>query len=380
MRLDFLYFNAGAGHRAAATALKDVIERQQRPWRVNLVNLNDVLAPTDVFKRLTGIGLEDLYNALLKRGWTLGMKQMLPPMHAVIRMYHAQAVRLIEACWRANAPDMAVSLIPNFNRALLQALRRCHLAAPFVTILTDMADYPPHFWLERQPQYVIGGTERAVEQALAMGHPPDRVFGVSGMILRPGFYDVPPVDRAAERERLGLRPDAPVGLVMFGGQGAPAMLGIAKRLGRVPRPLQLILVCGHNERLAARLRSLRTGIPMHVEGFTKDIPRLMQIADFFVGKPGPGSISEAVAMGLPVVIERNAWTMPQERFNADWVREKGVGVVLRSFREIGDAVERMLAGDALEEYRRRAAAIQNRAVFEIPEILEEIARRAPLAG
>ena len=46
----------------------------------------------------------------------------------------------------------------------------------------------------------------------------------------------------------------------------------------------------------------------------------MWLSDFFIGKPGPGSISEAIQMKLPVIIERNSWTLPQERYNADWVR------------------------------------------------------------
>ena len=58
----------------------------------------------------------------------------------------------------------------------------------------------------------------------------------------------------------------------------------------------------------------------------------MSLADFFIGKPGPGSISEAVAMGLPVIVERNTWTLPQERYNADWVLERNAGLVLPNFR------------------------------------------------
>ena len=65
----------------------------------------------------------------------------------------------------------------------------------------------------------------------------------------------------------------------------------------------------------------------------------MQLADYFIGKPGPGSISEAVAMRLPVIVERNAWTLPQERYNAEWVREQGVGIVLTNFRGIARAVD-----------------------------------------
>ena len=95
----------------------------------------------------------------------------------------------------------------------------------------------------------------------------------------------------------------------------------------------------------------------------------MSLADFFIGKPGPGSISEAIEMGLPVIVERNAWTLPQERYNCDWVLERQAGLVLSSFRLIGPAVDELLEPANLESYRARVAAIRNRAVFEIPDML-----------
>jgi 1,2-diacylglycerol 3-beta-galactosyltransferase len=114
--------------------------------------------------------------------------------------------------------------------------------------------------------------------------------------------------------------------------------------------------------------------PMFVEGFTKEVPRYMQLADYFIGKPGPGSISEAVAMRLPVIVERNAWTLPQERYNADWVREMGVGIVLPNFRGIARAVEELLEPSAYQHFRDATVRLVNRAVFEIPDILERIAK------
>jgi hypothetical protein len=59
-------------------------------------------------------------------------------------------------------------------------MQRAMPGVPLVTILTDMADYPPHFWIERQPQYLICGTERAYRQALRAGPPPERVFSNLG--------------------------------------------------------------------------------------------------------------------------------------------------------------------------------------------------------
>lgn len=376
LTIDLIYFDAGGGHRSAATALSLAVERQGRPWRMRMVNLQDVLDRLDIFRKITGIRLQDLYNLLLTKGWTLGSAFLLPLMHAIIRLYHPAQVRLLSEHWRQTEPDMVVSLVPNFNRALFQSLEKWRPGVPFVTILTDFADYPPHFWIERQAQFLVCGTEKAVEQARAIGYPPERIYRASGMILQPRFYDAPEVDVGTERMRLGLQRDLPTGLVMFGGQGSTVMIEIFERLQRCPRDLQLILICGRNEKLAGRLRGAPGRLPRFVEGFTTEIPYYMRLSDFFIGKPGPGSISEALRMSLPVIVERSSFTLPQERYNAEWIREKDVGVVIPNFRGIADTVAWLLKPSRLAAFQARAAAIENRAVFEIPDMLAEILRKS----
>jgi 1,2-diacylglycerol 3-beta-galactosyltransferase len=102
----------------------------------------------------------------------------------------------------------------------------------------------------------------------------------------------------------------------------------------------------------------------------------MRAADFLIGKPGPGSIAEAMVRKLPVLIECNAWTLPQERYNAEWVAEKRVGIVLRSFREVVSGAQRMLDPAAMAEFRKNVGALENRAIFEIPEILDRLLRES----
>jgi hypothetical protein len=373
MKVDFIFFDAGGGHRAAANALRQVMERQGSPFEIRMVNLQEVLDAMDVFRKVTGLRLQDIYNLMLKKGWTLGSPQLMVGMHWVIRLFHPKAVRLLETFWRERRPDMVVSLVPNLDRALGESVARALPGVPFVTILTDIADYPPHFWMERQVQHFICGSAKAVEQALAMGHAEDKVHRVSGMILNPRFYEIAPLsaeDRAAARARLGFDPAKPVGLVLFGGEGSAVMREIARLLPQ----RQLLLICGNNGKLRDKLQSLPHPAPVYVEGFTQEVPRYMQIADYFIGKPGPGSISEAVAMRLPAIVERNAWTLPQERYNAEWVREMGVGIVLPNFRGIARAVEELLAPAAFQRFREATGRLENRAVFEIPGILERIAK------
>lgn len=379
-KVDFLYFEAGGGHRSAALALQGVIATQYPDWEVSLVNVQNVLDPIDVFRKVTGVRAEDVYNKMLAKGWTLESEYLLPLMHGVIRIYHRSQVKLFKKFWATRQPDLVVSLIPNLNRALFQSLQAIWPDVPYVTIMTDLADYPPHFWIERQPQYLICGTPRAAQQARETGIPPSLIFSVSGMILRPQFYQQPPVDVRAERIKLGLDPDTPTALIMFGGEGSNAMKTIAKRLGNTRKVnLQMILLCGNNKKVRRRLESLETRSRKFVEGFTQRVPYYMRLADFFIGKAGPGSISEAVCMGLPVIVERNAWTLPQEMYNTYWVEDQRVGKAVRNFRNIQPVVRRLLADGQLASMKVATGRVENRAVYEIPPILERLMELGPPA-
>ena len=373
--IEFIYIDAGGGHRAAATALAEVIAGERRPWDIRTHSVQDLFHSIDVVRKSTGIDFQDVYNIMLRRGWTLGTAQLVPVMHAAIRLFHSAEVRVLERHWAASRPDMVVSLIPHYNRAFKQALDRAWPGTPLVTILTDIADYPPHFWIERQEQYVICGSRRAVDQARSLGLAASHIFEVSGMILNPRFHRPPTVDRARELSRLGLDPGRPSGIVMFGGEGSMEMVRIAKVLNRSGLKTQLILLCGKHHTAARALRALAPRMPLHIEGFTREVPYFMSLGDYFIGKPGPGSISEALAMRLPVVVESNAWTLAHERYNAEWILEQGAGVVVSSFSKVADAVREILRPDRLAQYRARAAAVRNSAVFEVPEILAEIFAR-----
>jgi 1,2-diacylglycerol 3-beta-galactosyltransferase len=376
------------------------IAERHPDWHVEPVDLQKLLEPIDPVHRLTlkltgslkrwlvpvasrltlaPLQAQDIYNTALKRGATRGMGAILPILQSFIRRYAPQIEALLEQRWRqpeTRRPDLVVSVIPNFNGVMFGALRAFDPEIPYLTVMTDMVDCPPHFWMEDQDQYMICGTPKAFEQALASGYyAPEKIFQVSGMLLRDSFY-APSGPESLSRTALGFAPDRPTAIIMFGGNGsARATHTILSRFEKSRLGLQTIVMCGKNAKLAD---SLKGRANCHPVGFVSNVADYIRLADFLIGKPGPGSLSEAVHLGRPVIVEGNATTMPQERPNVRWVRENDVGIVVRSFaKEIAGAAERML--DELDRYKANIAANipDNRAVFEVADIIEDIATAAP---
>jgi Glycosyltransferase family 28 C-terminal domain len=377
-RLAVVYIDAGGGHRSTATALTDVLQQQRRPWSVELLNADDVLDPADPPFRIVGMRTNDFYNLMLRHGWTIGTTQLLPVIHGICRLLHPRQVRLLRVRWKELRPDLVISLIPHLNRALFESLRQEFPNTPFVTILTDLADYPPHFWIEPQPQHFICGTPPAVEQARTIAPNAEQVWPVSGMVIHRKFYEPNEIacqDRTMERRRLDLDPELPTGLVLFGGYGSRSMIRIARTLAASRARVQLILLCGRNDSLQRKLRSLDLPFPVHIQGFTDELPYYMSLSDFFIGKPGSGSISEALAMRLPLIVKSDVTTIVQERYNVKWIEEQGIGLALRRIRDLPRTIEMLLEPQRYNAMRARIQAMNNRAVFEVPEILEQILYR-----
>jgi hypothetical protein len=101
-RLTFVYFGAGGGHRSAATALAEVIEREGRPWDITLLNLQELLDEMDPIKKVTGARVQDTYNAILETGRTFGTAYLLRVFHVLVRLYHRPVVAALRRHWEEN--------------------------------------------------------------------------------------------------------------------------------------------------------------------------------------------------------------------------------------------------------------------------------------
>ncbi|NJL08957.1 MAG: hypothetical protein HC900_12485 [Methylacidiphilales bacterium] len=396
--IEILYFDAGGGHRSAMNALKEILDERYPAWHVKPVDLQKLLEPADPIHRITKkisrplhkflepiapniavapVQAQDIYNTALKRGVTLGLGAIQPILQIYIELNAARIETILQRHWRqpgTEKPNLVVSVVPNFNGVIFRALKAVYPDTPFVTIMTDMVDCPPHFWMEDQDQIIICGTKKALQQAKASRfYRPENIFEVSGMILRKTFYRKPGEIKLT-RQDLNLRDDIPTAMIMFGGNGTFASsIGIINQIEAAKLNLQMIVMCGHNKKLFASVRGRKGCRPV---GFVSNVADYMHLADVFIGKPGPGSVSEAIHMGCPVIVESNSDTMVQERPNVDWILEMGVGIAVKSFeKDIVESVRAMLHD--INKYKNNIDnnVPKNFAVFEIATILNQIISR-----
>ncbi|HLP87791.1 MAG TPA: glycosyltransferase [Nostocaceae cyanobacterium] len=386
--INFVVSNGGGGHIATYHALRAIIEQKQLPWKIDIFNVDtfiECLAQQtnliDIY-RLFGTTGDEVINKAQKQNWKFIQKLTMHLNKFLVKLNYSLGVRMTVEEWYKRQPDLIVSVVPLYNQVIWESLQKVKPETPVVTIMTDFADCPPGFWIEpKTGNYLICGTEKAVEQADYLGVSKERIIKTSGMVIHPKFYQpildeqtqaLCSTDRRSQRQNLGLDPDCLTGVVLFGGCGSKQMLDIAKWLEYFQHKLQLIFLCGRNEEVALMLRQQTSIQKKIVVTFTQNIPYYMYLSDFFIGKPGPASISEALAMKLPVIVECNSGTLPQEKYNADWIRQQQVGLVIPSFRQIQKAVEQFLNPEIFADYCKNVAEINNRAVFEIPEILQQI--------
>lgn len=376
-RHDVLLFfsDAGGGHRNACAALVAAAEESGAPLRLQMVGLNDVLARWDLLRTLTGRSTEETYNALLRRGGTRFFVPLLRALHGASALLHRplvkSAVRFLAARPR---PAAVVSVHPNFNRVLRDAVRQALPGVPFLVLLTDFADFPPHFWIEPGVDRVIAGSAHAVRQAQALGVPEGRITLTSGMVLHPRFHrGGGPGARSRVRAELGVPGDAFLVTVLFGGKGAAEMEPLSRALVESAPDWHVLAICGKNPALYERLAAIEaaSGGRLHRLGFTDRVADFMAASDALAAKPGPGVLAEAFQQRVPVIVTSNVCTIPQERYNARMVEEQGLGLVAHDWQDI-PATARRLAGDTAlrDAIRARLAALpENRAVYEALDVI-----------
>lgn len=348
----FLISDTGGGHRSASNAITAALDEIREPNRFEH-RIDDVAAHCSFPLTQLGWG----YSTALRYA---------PPVYGALyyatngRRRYKALVRFCEPLYRERLrdlflnyqPDVIVSVHPLLNHAALRARADAKMQhVPIITVITDLGKVHES-WLTPEADAVVVPAREVYERAISRGVLPSRLR-MLGQPIHPKFDDV--VGSKEElRAQLGLPQNAFVTLLMAGGEGGGKLMPTTLALAKAKLPMHLVVVCGRNETLRAKLEDLGQSLPtpMTVLGFTDKIPELMRAADLLVTKAGPGTLAEANAAQLPVVVYD--YVPGQERGNVEFVRHNGIGLVaIHSTAEVVRAVDRLVKNESLVAQMRR---------------------------
>jgi 1,2-diacylglycerol 3-beta-galactosyltransferase len=338
-RLLLLFSDTGGGHRSAAYAVAQALQDLYGGQiQLELVDALAEYAPWP-FNHLDGI-----YPYMVRlKGWPWGAGYRLSdgPQRAAL---------LTSGCWpwvrRAlsrlihdHPADVIVCFHPMLNHLILRTLTRTGAKTPLITQVIDLATAHA-FWFVPQVTLCLVPTEENRRRALARGLPTERVL-VTGLPVHPHFVETAQEDAHTIRRRLGLESDLPTVLLVGGAEGMGPLHCISAAATDSGVRAQLVIVTGRNERLRAKLSARTWPLPVRVEGFVHNMHEWMRAADLLVTKAGPSTVSEALVMGLPMVL---SGALPgQERPTVDYVVQAGAGVWAPTPRQVTSAVRELLA-------------------------------------
>lgn len=338
---------AGTGHIRAGEAVEEAIRARAPARRVEHVDVLE-LAP-DWVATAYGDGFEFL-AARAPEVWRRIYELSDGPDDGQTRLW-SMAARVLFRQFRRKLRDgpWGRCVCTHFLPGQLVAGR-----PGFPPLSMVITDYQLHrYWVQPGIDRYYVPTD-AMASALRSRLPGTPVHA-TGVPLRTGFRARPL--RGEARRELGLPRDRPVLLVLSGGMGLDVAERAEAALDAPVEDLLVVAICGRNRSARESLEAL--GVPdgrLRVHGYVRRMERFMAAADLILTKPGGLTVSEALAVGRPMLLTR---PIPgHEEGNAEEVSRAGAAVAVDGASEITRAVADLLGDPGrLEKLADRAAAL-----------------------
>ena len=358
----FLIADTGAGHRSAANAIRNAItfiaQKEQEEWLARQQTATEeqknTPAPSsyrieivDVFEEYSRFPLREavkLYGPAIRYNPKLYGRFF----HLSNKAKGVSAVQTVATPLIRNGlmrlitsvkPDVIVSIHPLLNHVTIRTLQDLDMHIPFITVVTDLVSLHYAWFAPGADAYIVP-TEFAKELYLKRGMNPECVH-VLGMPIDPKFT-LPVESKQELQRRLGLEPGIPVVLLVGGGEGAMGLRSAVYDISQARLPVQLLIITGRNKRLYVQLQRTRSSfhVPAKVFGFVQNMPEMMHASDVIVTKAGPGTICEALACNLPIIL--SGYVPGQEEGNVTYVVENHVGVLAYDSVELINMLRRLV--------------------------------------
>lgn len=385
----FLVFSdTGGGHRTAANAIKNALEELWEKKGGGGDELEIIMRDLIAESNQVNLLIEKLYNRLLKDRQDL-MKYYFHLIEWIKPNENALSYKMTSSFAKRVISDMnpavIVSVHPMVNHFIARTLKELGLEQriKLITVLTDPNSNLWTGWACPDADLTIAPNDLAKDRLICFGLDPARIK-VLGMPILPEFIKPPIESREVLLERLGLDPNMLTVALTAGSAGGGNMLKIYKAMKEVKRPFQIIISCGKNKKLMAKVEAELQQFPWK----TVVIPYMTRVADdmnavdLLVTKAGGLTTFEAIARRLPMALDMITEPMPQEAGTAEILIEAGLAKAVRAPQDIVPIINQLNVVENRLEQPLPSVHCLDRvdAVYEIAEvILNYITPKTPAA-
>jgi 1,2-diacylglycerol 3-beta-galactosyltransferase len=370
----FLIADTGGGHRNAAVAVGQALERTF-PGRFAPVLCDPLGGPGSAWLLRFVAGLYGPATRLAP--WLWGAAYHVCDSRPAMRVLRRTLLRLADRPAAEAAQEHRPAAVVSFHPLTGSAAAAACRGAPgtkAVTVVTDLARTHAA-WRYPGAGVIISPRRPSMDSPAAVSMP--------GLPVTREFWGGPlrGDERAMLRRSLGLREEAFLVLVTGGGEGSG---GIAARTAAILRRLpgvDVVAVCGRNQRVKRRLDRLAASAGcagrLTVTGFTRQMADWLRACDLVVTKAGPGTIAEATCCGAPLLLTSH---LPgQETGNTEIVTRAGAGRRARTVRRLLTEIERLIDDqDRIGTMRAASAQLgQPAAAAAIARLIADLVTAAP---
>lgn len=349
-RVIFLVCEAGGGHHSAARALTAALHQTYPDtYETETISVENLLGPVG---KVMGETFSQSYNVALRHGQYWLEPWIFGALTASRKLCESIGVGYLTRFLEAKRPDLLVTLIHGAHDAMVPAIQR-YGGLPHLTVITDAVSIRSS-WLHPGCDEFVVSTEEARQSCLEQGIPAERLRHI-GHPVDPRFAH--PTETVQDlRRRFFIAPNRFTIMMMMGGTGGKNILRFTRQLAEANLPVQVIACCGTDKGLARRMQkyALKAPFPVKVFGYTTEIPNLMSLSNLIITKPGPGTIMEAMARDLPMIVDDTNYTMWQEKGNLDYVRKYNLGRVIEKRQELVPVVQELLDNPAAYAAMKKA--------------------------
>jgi 1,2-diacylglycerol 3-beta-galactosyltransferase len=364
--------DSGGGHRTFAETIRNMIEERYEGVETEFVYTADIYKNSRVYHLFRRNWVDYFFNHCPKFILPLAQKISRYLVRYYFNVFTQQAARNLKPFWEKKKPMMVISVYPLINKIIYDSLQVYNPKIPFLTVIADYGEMHDEAWIVKQNQYYACSTDNLYNTLMKLDIPKEKVIKTTGFLIPRSFYKYEDAQKTVYRRELQLDEKLLTIIVVFGAYGSFDSLQVFRSLNKIKEQLQLIFITGKNRPIPRFFKNANTHHKLITLPFTNELEKYFSASDLLIGKPGPNVVSQAISQALPVIVNKNNFTMIQERYVADYIEKHKLGVTVKNFFYLHQLVENLLRTEELKKLQLNTVKQKNEAYKEIASFIETI--------